>query len=434
MHKLMSVQFYLLIIRLGGAGTGLLFQILLARVLRPSDLGTFFAATSLASILGIVAAQGYPNIAARFISRYSVRGRDKWLSLFFSWTQLEGFRAAISIGAVIVVAAVIWPGIDHNVRLSYIYAGIGIPATASLATVGALGVAQKQFIAALLPELLIRPVILALLVGGILLLELELAASDAVLAFVGITVLLAAVQGRSLHVGPSQPRVKSRLSLFWQQEAWTLLVVMLFTSFFADFAIISAAPFIAGADLAAFGVSIKIAMIVGFGVQVAHQVILPDLSDAYARRQEAEATFVLLRGASFPILFSGAAVVFTALLGPQVLSLFGSQFTYASGPLLLLVSCQFLRALGGPSQSVLTLEGRQKTNLLICSLACLVLVCGNIGLAGTYGLWGAAIATAISYSVWIVGSGIALHGKGLVQTDIFSVLTQYVRSQHIPKK
>ena len=56
--------------RLAGAGVGFLTQFLLVRMMGAHDLGVFYAASSLAAVLGVIVAQGYPQIAARFVGRY----------------------------------------------------------------------------------------------------------------------------------------------------------------------------------------------------------------------------------------------------------------------------------------------------------------------------------------------------------------------------
>ena len=427
MHKPLSTPSLLLIIRLIGAAAGLLFQLLLARVLRPADLGTFFAASSLAAILGICAAQGYPAIAARFISRYVERKKRVWLASFLTISTRNSLMAS-ALAALLVVAAANVPFgvVNQDVRLAFSYAGISIPAFMSLTLLGSFGVAKRNFASALVPELVIRPLLLVLFVAAMLVSHTPITASDAILVFVGLTVLLAIIQHRLIW--RDLPNIdftsSTSLSRRWRTEAWTLLIPLLFSSFFADLTVVVAAPFLPAAELAAFGVSIKIAMIVGFGVQVAHQVILPDLSEAYARRQKEEIAGLLLRAAPFPIAFASLSFFITILFGRQALFLFGPEFGHAWAPLVLLVGCQIVRALAGPNQAILTLEGAQRLSLAICALACLVLLLGNAVLSSSYGLWGSVIATVLAYLVWILGGGLVLPMISAVRTDIVSVVMQ----------
>src|SRR5688572_11176768 len=65
-RRFMPASALVLAIRLGGAGVGFLIQLILARLLAPEALGTFFSATSLAAVLALLAAWGYPNLAPRF--------------------------------------------------------------------------------------------------------------------------------------------------------------------------------------------------------------------------------------------------------------------------------------------------------------------------------------------------------------------------------
>src|SRR5680860_850982 len=76
-----------------------------------------------------------------------------------------------------------------------------------------------------------------------------------------------------------------RLVKLWRREATPLILVALFTYFFADLDILIVTPLLPSAETAIVGLSLKLALLVGFAVQVAHQVVVPDLADAHARKE-----------------------------------------------------------------------------------------------------------------------------------------------------
>jgi hypothetical protein len=67
-----------------------------------------------------------------------------------------------------------------------------------------------------------------------------------------------------------------RLLTVWRREATPLILVALFTYFFADVAILMVTPLLSSAGTAAIGLCLALALLVGFAVQVAHQVVVPD--------------------------------------------------------------------------------------------------------------------------------------------------------------
>ena len=201
-----------------------------------------------------------------------------------------------------------------------------------------------------------------------------------------------------------------------------MVAVLMFTALFADFAIVAGSPFLTTSDIAQFGVCIKVAMLVGFAVQITHSLILPDLADAYAHRDRARVRPVLLRAATFPVALSVLALITTWIFGAHFLALFGDEFIPAQGPLLLMIACQALRAVAGPTHNLLMLEGAGKQNFWICVLAGSVLLVANILLAPMFGLWGSVEAASLAYTVWIIAGAVCLHRLSAPRADLFALL------------
>src|SRR3990170_526440 len=115
------------------------------------------------------------------------------------------------------------------------------------------------------------------------------------------------------------PPAPQRLVSVWRREAKPLIVVALFTYFFADVDILIVTPLLSSADTAVIGLCLKLALLVGFAVQVAHQVVVPDLADARARKDAGSMREVVLRALAFPLTITVAALVVVALWGETLL-------------------------------------------------------------------------------------------------------------------
>ena len=141
-------------------------------------------------------------------------------------------------------------------------------------------------------------------------------------------------------------------------------------------------------------------MLIGFIVQVTHQMSLPDLADAHQRKNSEEMLDALLRSTLLPVLITAAALAGTVFWGEQVLRLFGPGYAAAKWGLVMLVAAQLVRALAGPAPMLLTLGGAQKTNAAISVATCGVLLIANVVLTPHLGLLGACLAVMLAAVAW----------------------------------
>ncbi len=162
---------------------------------------------------------------------------------------------------------------------------------------------------------------------------------------------------------------------------------------------------------------LKLALLVGFAVQVAHQVVVPDLADAHARKDHGAIHGVVRKAFAFPLVVTIVALIVIAIWGEPVLSLFGSEFTGAKIPLPILLACQLARVLFGPNVPLLTVIGAQKQNAVLAVAALIVLMIANVLLAQAYGVLGAAIAVAIATVFWLLSCSIVLARISGLRTD-----------------
>ncbi len=421
--KVLSLKAVLIGARIGGAAAGFLVQLLLARLLTPDGLGLFFSVTSLAAITALLAARGYPSIAARFITRYEQRNQGARLSAFIGQASREALNASLFAAALITLGAVVYPDLEPGTRYALVAAALSVPAMTALALYGAFAGAVRHFVVGLFPELLLRPIIFLLVIAGCMIASTALTASAAVLMLTFITIGLAGMQFRlvSRRLPGAIASGETRLSAHWRREGMPLIVVMLFTSFFADLGVLVETLFLAPAELAAFGICLKVSLIVGFVVQIAHQILLPDIAEAYARRDLAEVPGRLLKAAWMPIAFTASSTLAAILWGDQFLALFGQEFTHAKWVLVLLVCCQLLRALAGPSAHLLTLVGAQQANAAICGGSFLVLLVASALLAPSLGITGAAAAVCITFGFWLTAAAIELRRTGGIRSDFIGL-------------
>ena len=423
--RLFSTSSLLSLARVAGALAGFATQVVLARTLQASALGVFYSVTSLAAVVGLIAAHGYPSIAARFMSRYREHGKVGLIAAFVAQARRDATLYAGIATLGVLAVAVLWPSLGVEARLALVAAALSIPANASLRLNGTFATTIRRFALAYLPDTCIRPFLLLGGVGLLIALGVTLTPSNVTflltLIFTGLALTQYALLRKDMPKGEA-PAPPPRLRTIWRREATPLILVALFTYFFADVDILIVTPLLSSADTAAVGLCLKLALLVGFAVQVAHQVVVPDLADARARKDHGSIGGVMLRALAFPIVITLAATLIVALWGESLLAIFGPEFTGAKLPLVILMGCQLARAVFGPSVPLLTVIGAQKENAALAVAALIVLALSNLVLAPLYGVLGAAIAVAIATLFWLVGCAVVLERLSGLRTDALYLL------------
>ncbi|MGK2921557.1 MAG: lipopolysaccharide biosynthesis protein [Methyloceanibacter sp.] len=440
LSRLFTTSSLLSLARVAGALAGFITQIVLARTLHASALGVFYSVTSLAAVVGLIAAHGYPAIAPRFLSRYREQGKESLIAAFVARARKDATVYVTIATAAVLAFALLWPTLSFEARLATIAAALSIPANAALRLNGSLAAAIRRFALAYLPDTCIRPFVL---LGGIVLLigaGVTLTAANVTALLTVVFIGLALVQyvllrkdiPHGVALAASAQDAPPRLVKIWRREATPLILVALFTFFFADVDILLVTPLLPSADTAIVGLCLKLALLVGFAVQVAHQVVVPDLADAHARKEHGAIRAVILKTLGFPLAVTIAALVIVALWGETILSLFGPEFTGAKIPLLILLGCQLARAVFGPNVPLLTVIGAQRQNAALAVAALVVLGLANVVLAPAYGVLGAALAVAIATLFWLGACSIVLARLSGLRTDAIYLLVRLASGRQAP--
>ena len=433
--RLFSTSSLLSLARVAGAVAGFGTQIVLARTLQASALGVFYSVTSLAAVVGLIAAHGYPSIAARFMLRYRKQGREGLVAAFVQRSRHDVTVYAAIATAAVLAFALLWPSFSSEVRLALVAAALSIPANASFRLNGTFANTIRRFALAYLPDTCIRPFLLLGGIGLLLALGMTLTASSVTFLLTLILASLALTQyallAKDMPKGNAAPSPRRLLTL-WRREATPLILVALITNFFADVAILMVTPLLSSADTASIGICLKLALLVGFAVQVAHQVVVPDLANARARKDRESIRLAGLRALVFPLASTLAATVVAALWGKSILALFGPEFTGAKAALVILIGCQLLRAVFGPSVALLTVIGAQKENAALAVLALVALGGADLALAPSYGVLGAAAGVAIATLVWVVGCAVVLYRLSGLRIDAPYLIGQLMAVRSAP--
>ncbi|MEX0853347.1 MAG: hypothetical protein WD036_08725 [Bauldia sp.] len=413
--------------RLGAAAIGMITQVYLAKVLSAASLGVFYMATSLAAFLGIVATCGLPLVAARFLVRYRHRATADFSGLFVATARRVILPVSLVLTAAAVAIILLWPDLPKGERTVLLIGCLAAPGFALARLSGAAATACRRFQLSYLPDLVARPVLFLFAVMAMGLFAQRVDLTLTVVIFVLLVTAQALFQDGALRriiapgTRPRQP-VAGRLRFMWLKAALPLTGVILMTSIFADLAILSAGLFLGKADLAVFGVCVKIALIAGFVQVTAHKMLQPDLAEALIARDRRRLSHTIAQANLIGVGVGLAAFLAVAATGDLVLSAFGDHFVAGRNILLALLFGQTLIAAGGPAIQVLTLARGQAAAALASILAALCLLATNAVFVPLLGLGGAALAMVCTQIVWAALLAIQVRRTTGIASDIFSLI------------
>jgi O-antigen/teichoic acid export membrane protein len=417
-----SMSMMFMAARVVGLVAGFGAQILLARMLAPEGLGIFYFATSIAYVVSMVAAFGYPVIAVRFISRYRTRGNDMLKAAFVNRAQSDTAIVSFAIMAVVLVLTAVISG-DSMTRYAIAAAALAIPALALSRIYGSVAGAIREFALSYMLNLLWRPLLFLAVMG---LIGLVFAVPSPVMAacafsFVSAVIVTLQFVGLLKHFPKLAERTAAadrRVVFQWRVASAPLLILAAFSTLINDLNLALLGTIVSKSDLAVFGVCLKLALIVEYAVSLIHELAAPDVSDALARKQSATVDSAIARINVMAVGATFAAVIGTIVLGRFVLSVFGPDFVRAYPILLMLIVSQFIRAAFGPSMLTLISAGAQKSVVKVFSVAIVGFAAGNMMLVPMFGLIGAGAAFVLMTAFWTAALALIAKRKVGLRLDI----------------
>lgn len=403
-------------LRVVGAGLGFLTQIILARLFLPSDVGLIFTAMSGAVLLTFFITAGFPALNLVTVPRLiSQPGSSRSLPAFHGAAlRVLALPWALSLVGAAVAYGQLPPGSAARVLLVY-GALVSIPGIFIIhnsATANGL----SRFTLSYLPDFVLRPGLLLLLLGGALALGLPMPwwgvlglALLAALLVAAVQAVLMGKDGLSLRHWASARPAYTRALL---PRALSLLLVALVAGAFTDLITLLAGLLLPPDQVALVAVAVRLAAISAFVVQAAQQMVLPDAAAALVRRDHQTLDRLLWRMNLLTITTMLAGLLGAALLGRWVLGFFGPTYPAAYGLLLVFMAGQTLRALSGLNQHLLALAGHQSQTAFACLAAVVVVLAAALLLTPRLGAMGLGLAVIAAEIVWL--SGLARKARKLV--------------------
>ena len=397
--------------------SGFITTLLLTRWIGVEGLGAYNFVTSWMLLVVILVVFGLEDYLVRETA--AARGRQDPQTATRLWNFSRGFILSFSLIAVACIYCLLpWLNFeDLNLRPTFMVGPIMIPLVCMIAIYRGRFRANKQIIKSLIPECLIRPILLMTTIGLLLWSTTPGNPATALLINVIATFVAMAFCMLAAHltgpetVDPSQanlsPASEDHFFPGYLKASKTWLIGSLPFVVIAGISIINQRTdrLMLGAlqdikSVGLYSVAVQMAMVVNFTLLGLNQAIAPLVAERHDANRSKELQKTLIQATNIATLGSLLIVAALVALGPIVLAIFGPDFSDSYLPMIILAVGQLLNVASGPVGTILSMS-RQERFVgigMLASVVCNILL--NFLLIPRYGVNGAAIATAVSVGVW----------------------------------
>lgn len=390
-------------IRIGGAGLGLVAQVLAARHVGAEAFGYYALALVWLLLLGHGATAGTNQLVCRFIAAYRVED-DRAAAhglLRFALMLAGGTAAVLALGAIAIVQSGI-TGLDPQLVTLWTLAFAVIPLIVLQDFLEAIARGLDKPTLGIAPAMLLRHVAIIAGVGALLVAGRD---GDAV-TIMGFTIggLIASTaiqfvlirKSVSELIGDATPRYRT---FYWLKTALPIAVVDAAEVLFNNADILILGLFAPPEIVAFYFAATRLSQILGY-VPYGISAATAQKYSALAARKDRAGLQTLIGSVAIAgtAATAIAGLVLWALAAP-LLSLFGPGYEAAAMavPVLslgLVMACAF-----GPGEDVLTMLGEERICSIVFAFALLANLSLNLMLIPLWGMMGAAVATALALSL-----------------------------------
>ena len=386
------------VIRVTGAVTIFLSQILLARWIGGAEFGIYVYAWTWLQMVGDIIHLGLPLSAQRIVPEYTQRNDLDGLRGFLIGSRWVVFAAATTVAALGAFAVhALNQSLGAGTIMPLYLACIALPLYPVSNMLDGLARPYNAINIALLPPFVLRPLILIATMAAALALGVTADATTAMAAFAIATWTTTVVQlilfsrclARNVPAGPRRYDVNAWIKLSSPIFAvWAFYILLTYTD------VLVLRQFRPPEEVAHYYAAAKILALVTFihfsvSTAVSHRFAAHHVvGDGTALAALAAST---VRWTFWPSL---AMIAVMLVFGKPILGLFGPGFQTGYPLMFILAIALVARAAVGPTERVLNMLGEQRRCALVYATVFALNLVGCVAVAGPYGSMGVAIVIA----------------------------------------
>ena len=393
-------------IRVAQAAIGFVTAIVLAKMLGPSGYGTYTFVMAVVAFVAMPTELGIPGLAVREIAVANAR-KD--------WNHMRGFIVrAHQVNAVLVVtilvlataALVIWGDRLDIEKRKCMWLGLLIIPLLSLGSLrGAMLRGLRRTVLGQLPELIVRPMTLLVLISLLPLFGTELGTPVGVMGAQVISIATAFLCGvvfflrsRPAELTRAEPRFGNE-SLLMASIPFGLSASMQLINGRTDVLVLGV--FHADADVGVYRVAVQITSAMVFAIKAVNVNQAPLIAHLYAKGDMQKLQRMINRSSLGMALYALVILIGILFFGESIIrSFFGAEYVAAYVPLVILAVGQLVNVGMGSVASLLNMTGHERDTTRIVLIGAIVNVVLNFSLTPLWGMTGAAVATASGLITW----------------------------------
>lgn len=387
-------------------GQGLLFilMVILARMMGVESYGIYVYVLAWLNISVLLGKFGTDIALLRYVSIYFSNNDWRTLNGILRWgNKIVLLGCFIIIVGGVLIIEIIGDGITTELEYTFLISWAVLPllALASLrqAALRAIG----HILLSQIPELILRPAILIVIVLIVVNINFELNAFS-VMSLYFVSIFLSFYIGsywlkRSLPEKINENKPVSH-GYEWFKVSFPMLIVSGSFMTLNQTDTIMIGILLDKSSAGIYNASSKIASLIQFGFLAILSITMPMIASMYANEKYAELQKLLTVSALGASLFALPCLIFLIIWGEHVLQLFGDGFSIGYISLIILAIGQLLNAFTGSTGAIMTMTGHQRVAAYVIAASAILNIPVNWALISVFGMEGAALSTLLSSMVW----------------------------------
>lgn len=405
----------------------LLTQAILARSLGVEGYGVFAYVMGWINLLVVPAMLGFRVSQLRYVASY--RATEDWALMRGATTFADQVVIGTAIAGCLLALLVVWLLSDRldPVLAQTFYVGLLlIPPLALMRTRSSTVRALGGVVAALAPDRLTRQVTLLIGVAALaLLLPTALGPATAMLVALAAACLsLVLVSYSQSRMWPPAART---VTPAWRRREWlaTSMPLLIFATIRVanDQASLLLLGWLGSTtEVGIYAVAARLGGFVAFPLIIINFVLSPTIAHLHTKDDQVALQRAVTTTAWW-ITIGTTMMALPLFAFPDLfLSVFGEAFVGGATVLRILLAGAVVNALTGPVGQLLTMTGLERQATMLMVLTAILTVALNVVLIPWLGMTGAAIAGALSGSVWNLAATVMVWRRRGILSGVFGVV------------
>lgn len=389
-----------LILNVATVALAFLLQLLLARLMGAEQLGWFMLGMAWISILSILCLCGFSVSVIRLYGEYTEKKYDALISGLLK-RAVHIVLGASSFIALIGITGLFFINTPFTTEFNTLALAFAIlPIWCFMILRQGMLRAFKMVVKAKIPENIIRPLGAIILCIFLYVIQDQTLSADQAMAMNALAVLIAILlsqkwfnQVRPHHLKDITPDYKTRE---WLKISLPMTLTTWIPAVLRRSDVIMIGWFIDAHAVGIYSVAVALSTVVQMAYNSVVNVVAPLYAEHHFKNdyKTTRKIYLMAMGTVGGLTLIGSA--FMVFISPYILPIFGESFSQGHNAFLILLAGQMIGSLAGTPESYLGMSDRQNTLAKWFIVGVILNIALNIPLIQTYGIEGAALATAMT--------------------------------------